>query len=800
MKTKFNFRASIRITGILAIVLAAVVIFLFLASPKNDQQDSSLNQNVVLDLKYGKMKEGSDEEILSNISDVTYYTESKGPTTDFKDVDSREVLIKATLMPIEKENTYLLIDASEEVSKRIKIFTEDYRLVSSTPEIKKYDGNSMYSYYILPTSDESYSIYIYLDTQFGVSDLKNSIILIGTKTDLILRQGYNSIANFIFAGTLLILGCLIYVIFYITSIEKYNIVRVLALTSFVISIQCSLFSPFFIYIFGMFSEFFILLKIFLYMMLCILSYFLMYFSFAKKKQKMFYLVNIILAVVFMLFCLLNEQMKGNSINILEYYNIYYVLVSIYAIIQSAFHSDDRASVDILKLLAYTSMVLLNVFFLNYATRYAQTTFGTSYLYLLFLYTISVMVYIFSIFYYRSKAMNSTKEFLYDEQETINRLYNSNKNAITTTNVPELADNILSDVTALYPNLVFAMIIHKSSPSSEIEVPAFTEGYKGNIKEYAKKIYRKYYKRIEKSSFKTDFTGNQAYFIFRSSTGESLLIFLKKKDVFTELDVIAGKILASPILLTFNNCRIYDEIENTEKELLYAIGKVTDEKSGIYTDIWRVGEFSYLLSKNIGLTETFAKNMRLAAYIHNIGKIGIEDRFINFSVLSESDKNEFFKHTQIGYDMLSELSGEVMQVAAIGSLYHHEAYSGIGYLGKASEEIPIEARIITICSEFEKIYAKTEYMQRKTTGEARDDENKKSKKDKKNKKNNEVTKDTDNIEDDTPLDEGFKYLSENKQIYFDPRLVQVFIKDREGVEDIILRSKIRDMELEKQKEE
>lgn len=757
MKTKTNFLTNIRFRGTLTIVFLIVCVVLLCLKPSLENKSNNFNKNKIKDFEYGTFKNYDDsKDLFYNLKNAQYSTRKSGDLPERSEFLSSDVLMRATVLPVEYDDTFLLINTTNKLKNNIRVFVKGEELEKITEKAKDGKGDAIYNSYLLPKSETGYVIYFYADKSYGLVKLDESIILVGSKTDIIVAEGFNTVIDFVFAGVLLLLGLFIYIIFYITSIEKYYVVRVFASATFLLALQNIIFAPLMTYTFAQYPSFFVTAKTLIYFGMCSLTYGLLYLNTNTGKLKKFYKINIIVAQILTIIFIVSYNFNIFSVEkCAYYYNIYFLLISLYAMLAGFYKVYENAFKTILILLVYTSMVLINLLFFNYEMQNANNSLYTPYFFLLTVFTVSVICYIVSIFYYRSKAIYSTKLFLYEEQETINRLYNSNKNAITTTNIQQLCDNILSDIKEIYPNLKFAMVMHKDL-SGEITVPAYTTGHKGDIDEYAKKIYKRNYKRIKKSSYITEFVGNHAYFTFRSSTGESLFIFVRQKETFKELDITAGKILASPILLVFNNCRIYGEIENTEKELLYAMGNITYQKSEGKGDIWRIGEYCYLLAKNTGLPETFAKNLRLSAYIYNIGKVGMSDSLINYSKISESDRQKFYKHTEIGYEMLSEFGGDTMQMASICSLYHHEHYNGTGYLGKASEDIPIEARILTICSHFDEYYSTALLEQT----------------------------------DVDPFEEGFRNLSINKQTLFDPRLVQLFIKDKKGIEDIIEKSNSR----------
>lgn len=767
MKTKLGFLKNVRIAAIVVVFSIMACVFL-LYTNATDVTSNNTTKNRIIDFSYGALEDDfQKEELLQRIQEISFYNKDHERYEKLKDVKDAQYLMKATVLPIKTDGTFMLLDAKSDAQNRIKVLTDEFEILPSPPIVAGYNGKSAYSYYMLPVSDEPYNIYIYFDENFTFSDLKSSIVFVGSQSELAKKKADGSVVNVVFVGILLLLGLFVYVVFYITSIQKYYTVRAFALSSILIAIQNIINMPFIGYIFKVDTLLYSQIKVISYFSLCILSFLIVIINIKNDKWKHFYMINMVFTFVFMLYVLIENGLQTTSdlkyqIGVL--YNTYYILVYAISLIVCIYDAKNKKIGEVLKLSTYTTIVLLNLYFYNFQMSVTDVSLGSVHLFLLSTYTVSVILYIISIFYSRSLDIQRTKLLLDDEKETVNRLYRSNKNAITTKNLDELCQNILSDIKELYPDIVNVSIIHRDLEKN-LSLQAQYGNIKGDEKKYINKIYKRRFARIKKSSYKSDFKGNKAYFIFRSSTGESILIAMKKKTQFSDLDIIAGKILASPILLTFNNCRIYDEIENTERALLYAMGDSTFKKAGGYGDVYRIGEYCYILAKNTGLTIEFAKSIRLASYIHNIGKVGMSDSLTNYDSVAKEDRGEFYKHATIGYEMLSKFSGETMYTASMCSLYHHENYDGTGYLGKKGSEIPIEARIVTICSEFDKSYDACFHREEEIIN------------------SNSINNDDIKIRNNS-LDEAFAYLVDNKQTIFDPDLVQLFIKSVDEIKDVI----------------
>lgn len=116
---------------------------------------------------------------------------------------------------------------------------------------------------------------------------------------------------------------------------------------------------------------------------------------------------------------------------------------------------------------------------------------------------------------------------------------------------------------------------------------------------------------------------------------------------------------------------------------------------------RVGETSAVLARAIGLPKTRVELIRLAAALHDIGKVGIpENLLLKPDKLTPEEYEHIKTHTVIGARMLSGSQVPLLQLAEEIALYHHERWDGSGYAHLEGEAIPIAARIVAIADTFD----------------------------------------------------------------------------------------------------
>jgi putative two-component system response regulator len=141
-----------------------------------------------------------------------------------------------------------------------------------------------------------------------------------------------------------------------------------------------------------------------------------------------------------------------------------------------------------------------------------------------------------------------------------------------------------------------------------------------------------------------------------------------------------------------------ELEDTRFEILERLSLAADyrdDATGRHTK--RVSSISAAIARELALPEEEVETIRLAASLHDIGKIGIPDAvLLKPGPLTPAEKQLIQTHTTIGARMLSGSRSALMQAAETIALGHHEWWNGTGYpQGLHGEDIPLAARVVAI---------------------------------------------------------------------------------------------------------
>jgi putative nucleotidyltransferase with HDIG domain len=124
---------------------------------------------------------------------------------------------------------------------------------------------------------------------------------------------------------------------------------------------------------------------------------------------------------------------------------------------------------------------------------------------------------------------------------------------------------------------------------------------------------------------------------------------------------------------------------------------------------RVSEYSVELACELGLPEEEVEKIKVSATLHDVGKIGVEDRVLKKPGVLTNEEFEIMKrHTVMGYEIVRQV--KQLNEMLPGIRWHHEALNGKGYPdGIAGDELPLMVRIIAVADTFDAITTDRPYQ-------------------------------------------------------------------------------------------
>jgi len=200
-----------------------------------------------------------------------------------------------------------------------------------------------------------------------------------------------------------------------------------------------------------------------------------------------------------------------------------------------------------------------------------------------------------------------------------------------------------------------------------------------------------------------------------------------------------------------------EVQKSEKDIISILAKTAeyrDNETSAHTV--RVGEVSALIAKKFGWDEHDVELMRLAAPMHDMGKVGIADNILLKPGKLDEDEFEMMKtHASIGFEILSQKDTPLLHLASEIALTHHEKYNGKGYpKGLSGDEIPLSGAIVAVVDVFDALLSERPYKKAFT------------------------------------LERTLDIIKSDSGTHFNPKVVEIFMQNLDEILDI--RKKLKDV--------
>jgi HD-GYP domain-containing protein (c-di-GMP phosphodiesterase class II) len=166
-------------------------------------------------------------------------------------------------------------------------------------------------------------------------------------------------------------------------------------------------------------------------------------------------------------------------------------------------------------------------------------------------------------------------------------------------------------------------------------------------------------------------------------------------------------------------RHIQELRDTYQGILLILQQFISKDKYTQNHSYRVSVYSAKIAACCGLDRDRIEDVRTAALLHDIGKLDISrDILYKAAKLSDSEFQEMKTHVAKGVDFLAPIGGSLRRVLPI-ILSHHDKFDGTGYFPTSGENIPFEARIITVADAYDAITSDRPYRKASTPFEARD---------------------------------------------------------------------------------
>jgi response regulator RpfG family c-di-GMP phosphodiesterase len=238
--------------------------------------------------------------------------------------------------------------------------------------------------------------------------------------------------------------------------------------------------------------------------------------------------------------------------------------------------------------------------------------------------------------------------------------------------------------------------------------------------------------------------------FPSRTGAIFLIYLSGCKPLAPLEQNLIRVFSANLAVAFDNYALNREIIDTQQEVITILGDVAENRSSSRSrHATRVAEGAFLLARLAGMKPDEALQLRMAAPLHDLGKVGIPDAILlKPDRLTSKEHDIVEQHARFGSDLLKKSAHRLLQTAAALALQHHENWDGTGYPeGRKGQETVYVSRIVSLVDTFDALTHPQVY--RKAWS----------------------------------IDQAMTYITKEREKRFDPALVDLFLQEAFGFIDL-----------------
>ncbi len=195
----------------------------------------------------------------------------------------------------------------------------------------------------------------------------------------------------------------------------------------------------------------------------------------------------------------------------------------------------------------------------------------------------------------------------------------------------------------------------------------------------------------------------------------------QRDRFNKNDIELAGQYGLQIAIAIYNANLYEGMNMLFMDTITSLSSVIDTKSP-WTQAHSTGAVKYAISiaMEMGLDESFIKDLRIAALLHDIGKVGIDSAILNKPSTLSTEEFELVKQHPLKSVSILEPVTELKNIIPIIK-HHHEWWDGTGYpAGLSGNMIPLVARIICVADAFDSMRTNRPYRRALSLEEAKEE--------------------------------------------------------------------------------
>ncbi|HET8899749.1 MAG TPA: HD domain-containing phosphohydrolase [Rhodanobacteraceae bacterium] len=192
-----------------------------------------------------------------------------------------------------------------------------------------------------------------------------------------------------------------------------------------------------------------------------------------------------------------------------------------------------------------------------------------------------------------------------------------------------------------------------------------------------------------------------------------MLFVCLGRQFSELDRQLLWLFGTNADIAWDNLHLETDLLDAQQEMVFLLASTAETRSReTASHVHRVGLLVEILARGLGLDDELCAMLRLAAPLHDIGKVGIPDTILNKPGSHTPEESRIMHtHAAIGARLLGNSQRPAMRLAAEIALTHHENWDGSGYpAGLAGEAIPVSGRLTMVADVFDALGSRRCYKE------------------------------------------------------------------------------------------